>query len=70
MINQGKHKIDTKDIKNVIKVLESSNLTSGPKINEFEKKIVEIFGGNFCTVVNSGTSALHLLGKALNWKKK
>ena len=31
--------------------------------------MIKKFGGKFCTVVNSGTSALHLLGKALNWKK-
>ena len=69
MINYGRHKVDLKDIKEVIKVLKSDFLTTGPKVEEFENKLIKKFGGNFCTVVNSGTSALYLLGKALNWKK-
>ncbi len=69
MINYGKHKIDLRDIKEVTKVLKSDFLTSGPKVEQFENKLIKNFGGQFCTVVNSGTSALYLLGKALNWKK-
>lgn len=69
MISYGKHKIDSKDIREVSKVLKSDFLTSGPKVEQFEKKLIKKFGGKFCTAVNSGTSALHLLGKALNWKK-
>lgn len=69
MISYGRHKIDSKDIKNVIKALKSDYLTSGPRVEQFENKLNKKFGGKFCTVVNNGTSALHLLGKALNWKK-
>ncbi len=69
MINYGKHQIDSNDIREVVKVLKSNFLTTGPKVREFEKKIIKKFGGQYCTVVNSGTSALYLLGKALNWKK-
>jgi dTDP-4-amino-4,6-dideoxygalactose transaminase len=69
MISYGRHKIDSKDIKNVIKALKSDYLTSGPRVKEFENKLNKKFGGKFCTAVSNGTSALHLLGKALNWKK-
>ena len=69
MISYGRHNIDSEDIKNVIKALKSDYLTSGPRIKEFENKLNKKFGGKYCTVVNNGTSALHLLGKALNWKK-
>ena len=69
MIYYGRHTINSQDIKSLIKVLKSNYLTSGPKVNEFEKKLLRKFGGKYCTVVNNGTAALHLLGKALNWKK-
>ena len=37
MISYGKHKIDSKDIREVSKVLKSDFLTSGPKVEQFEK---------------------------------
>ena len=70
MINYGKQSITDDDIKSVIKTLKSDYITQGYKIEEFEKKLNIKFGGKFCAVLNSGTSALYLLGKALNWKKK
>ena len=52
MISYGKHKIDSKDIREVSKVLKSDFLTSGPKVEQFEKKLIKKFGGKFCTAVN------------------
>jgi len=69
LINYGKQSLDFKDIKEVIKVLKTDFITQGNKINEFEKKLTKKFGSKYCTVVSSGTSALHLAGLALNWKK-
>ena len=68
MINYGKQTIDKSDINSVIKVLKSDFLTTGPEINKFEKQLNLKFGSKYSTVVNSGTSALFILGKALNWK--
>ena len=69
MINYGKQNLDSKDIKEVIKVLKTDFITQGNKINEFENILKKKFGAKFCSVVSSGTSALHLAGLALNWKK-
>ena len=68
MINYGKQTIDKSDINSVIKVLKSDFLTTGPEINKFEKQLNLKFGSKYSTVVNSGTSALFILGKALSWK--
>ena len=69
MINYGKQTLNDNDLKAVIKTLRSNFLTSGPKVIKFEKELIKKFGGKFCSVVNNGTSALNILGKALGWKK-
>lgn len=69
MINYGKQTITEIDKRSVLKALKSDFLTSGPKIQEFEKKLLNKFGGKYCSVVNNGTSALYIVGKALGWKK-
>ena len=69
MINYGKHTLDKKDIANVVKVLKSENITSGPLIHKFESDLMNYFGSKYATVVNNGTSALNILAKTLNWKK-
>ena len=69
MINYGKQTITEIDKLSVLKALKSDFLTSGPKIQEFEKKLLNKFGGKYCSVVNNGTSALYIVGKALGWKK-
>ena len=69
IINYGKQFLDNKDLSSVRKVLQSDYLTQGPKVDGFEKALLKKFGGKFCSVVSSGTAALHLLGLALGWKK-
>lgn len=69
MINYGRQFIDQKDINEVTKVLKSSFLTQGTKVEQFEKKLLSKFNAKYCTVASSGTAALHLLGSALEWKK-
>ena len=68
MISYGKQTISKDDIDAVIKILESDWLTQGPAINIFEDAIKQYFGAKYCSVVSSGTSALHLVSLALNWK--
>ncbi len=67
-ITYGKHYLDKKDIRAVIKVLKSSNLTQGITVNNFEKKLKKYFGFNHCSVLSNGTAALHLAIKSLNLK--
>jgi dTDP-4-amino-4,6-dideoxygalactose transaminase len=69
MINYNKHYIDNQDIKAVTKVLKSSFLTQGPQVNAFEKSLCSFFGSKYCLVTSNGTTALHLAGIALGWKK-
>ena len=60
MIPYGKHHIDKKDIKSVIKVLKSNNLTQGPLISAFEKKVSKYVGAKYAVAVTSCTAGLHL----------
>lgn len=60
MIPYGKHSIDQNDIDAVVDVLENHFLTQGSKIPAFEQAIANCVNANYCTVVNSGTSALHV----------
>jgi perosamine synthetase len=59
MIPYGKQSIDEDDIKAVIEVLRSDWLTTGPKVDEFEKNFSQHVGAKFAVAVNSGTAALH-----------
>ena len=60
MIPYGKQTLDEKDKQAVINVLEDNTyLTTGPKVEEFEKKVCNYVGCNYGVAVNSGTAALH-----------
>lgn len=54
--------------KAVLDVLKTPNLSLGPKLKEFEKKIAQYIGEKYAIAVNSGTSALHLIVRALGIK--
>ncbi len=53
------------EIRTVIEVLQGSHLALGPKLKEFEEKIAEYAGVRYAVATNSGTSALHLIIRAL-----
>lgn len=59
-IPYGKQTISDEDINEVVKVLKSDFLTTGPKITEFEERIAKYCGAKYCVCVSSGTAALHL----------
>jgi len=59
MIPYGRQAIDDDDINEVIKVLGSDFITTGPKVQEFEECLANYFGSSYAVVFNSGTSALH-----------
>jgi len=54
--------------KAVLEVLKTPNLSLGPKLKEFERKIAKYVGVKYAVAVNSGTSALHLIVRALRIK--
>jgi len=65
VIPYGKQYIDEDDKKAVLEVLESDFLTTGPKIQEFEKALAKKLGFKYIVVVSNGTAALHLASKVL-----
>lgn len=54
------HWIDDEDIEEVVKVLKSDWITTGPKIKEFEDSVCEYADCKYGIAVNSGTSALDI----------
>ena len=69
VINYGSHTISKADIRAVNNVLKNQYISQGPANIEFEKKLSSYFGSKFCSVVSSGTAALHLISLALKWNK-
>lgn len=65
----SKPDITQNDINAVVEVLQSGQLSIGPKIEAFEKAIAEYNGVKHAIGVNSGTSGLHLLVKAMEIEK-
>ena len=57
--------IDKQDIDSVVKVLKGDWLTTGPIVDQFEKKISEYTGSRFAACCSSGTAGLILSYMAL-----
>ncbi len=70
MIRYSAQTINNKDISSIKKVLKSNNLTQGPKVPEFEKRITKYTKSKFCLAFNSASSALLAACSALKLKKK
>ncbi|PIF03814.1 MAG: UDP-4-amino-4,6-dideoxy-N-acetyl-beta-L-altrosamine transaminase [Arcobacter sp.] len=64
-IPYGKQSIDKKDISSVMEVLKSDFLTTGSKVQEFEKALCKYTGAKYCVSVSNGTAALHLASRIL-----
>lgn len=64
-IPYGKQSINEEDIQEVIDVLKSDFLTTGPKVKEFEIAISSYVGSKYCVSVSNGTAALHLASLVL-----
>ena len=65
-IPYGTQWIDDNDINEVVKVLRSDWITTGPKIKEFEDALCSYIGCRHCVAVNSGTSALDIAVQSLD----
>jgi perosamine synthetase len=59
IIHYGHQCIDEEDIVDVVDVLRSDWLTTGPRVSEFEQSIADYVGAEYVVAVNSGTAALH-----------
>jgi len=58
--------VNQKELKGITQVLKSGWLTEGPKNKEFEQRFAEYIGSRYAISLNSCTSALFLVLKALN----
>ena len=67
-IPYGKNVYDKREINAVIKTLKKST-QMGNAVNQFESKISKLFNKKFGLMVNSGSSALILALKVMNFKK-
>jgi len=68
-IPYGRQSIDDDDIAEVVKVLKSDWITTGPKIPEFEQALCNYIGCRHAVAVNSGTSALDIAVQSLDIQK-
>jgi len=59
-IPYGRHYVDDDDIAEVVKVLKSDWLTTGPVVYRFEKAFASYVGSKYAVAVANGTAALHL----------
>ena len=66
----SKQKIIKSDIYKVTDTLKKYNISKGPIVNAFEKKLTKITKSKYAIAVNSGTSALIAAIQSLNLKKE
>ena len=59
MIPYGKQWIDEDDLAAVVEALRSDWLTTGPRVENFERSFAEVVGAREAVAVSSGTAALH-----------
>lgn len=58
-IPYGRQSIDEEDIQAVVETLRSDFLTTGPKVEEFEKCVADYVGAKYAVAISNGTAALH-----------
>ena len=58
MIPYGRQTIEEDDIEEVVKVLKSDFLTTGPKVAEFERAVAEYVGAKYAVAISNDTAAL------------
>lgn len=58
--------VDAWGRKFILRVIQTPNLSLGPMLDEFERRMADYLGTKYAVAVNSGTSGLHLAVRALN----
>ena len=53
----------------VLRVLKLGKLSRGKEVEEFEKDFAQYSGKKYAVALNSGTSGLHVLVRAMGWKE-
>jgi len=60
MIPYAHQNINEEDIRAVVEVLRSENLTQGPAVARFERAVAQYCGAQYAIAVSSATAALHI----------
>lgn len=68
-IHLSRPDITESDRERVLEVLNTPDLSLGPKLGEFEEKFAAYIGAKHAIAVNSGTSGLHLCIQAIDIKE-
>lgn len=68
-LQYGRQYIDDEDIRSVIQALKSDFLTTGPLVEEFERKFADYVGVKYAVAVSNGTAALHIACLAAGLQK-
>lgn len=58
-IPYGRQWIDEEDIREVAQILRSDFLTTGPKVEAFERAFADFVGAKYAVAIANGTAALH-----------
>jgi len=69
MIKLASPDIRNEDIERVVEVLQSGSLVQGAYVKKLEDQIIKYTGTPYCSLVSSGTAALHLSLMALEIRK-
>jgi perosamine synthetase len=59
MLPYGRQCLDEDDIAAVVETLRSPLITTGPRVDQFERAVADDVGCNYAVAVSSGTAALH-----------
>ncbi|WP_241498692.1 DegT/DnrJ/EryC1/StrS family aminotransferase [Fervidobacterium thailandense] len=62
--------VTDEDVEVVVKILKSGRLSLGPYLKLFEEHVAEYVGARYAVAVSSGTAALHLILKALDFSSE
>lgn len=68
-IPYGRQTVSEEDIQAVCRALREDLLTTGPLVNEFERRLCEITGAGYAVACSSGTAALHIACMAMDVSK-
>jgi dTDP-4-amino-4,6-dideoxygalactose transaminase len=64
----GRQTIEDDDVAAVVEALRADYLTTGPRVEAFERAFAETVGAGYAVACSSGTAALHLAMLALDLK--
>ncbi len=64
VLGYGSQSITEKEKEAVVEALEGDYITRGPTVDEFEERVAELVGVDHAIATTSGTTALHLTGRA------